>query len=102
MEPVDIVLAALPSAGEPLSDRLLDGLKPQVIVLAAEAAPSPRRVRRTTLARLRARGIHVVCTDRAGAVTLRMAEGVARVESIEDESFDVRPKGGAARDPDRR
>ena len=100
MEPVDIVLAAPSSASEPLSEGVLEQLNPQLIVVATEAAPSPRRVRRSTLARLRARGIHVVCTDRSGAVTLRMEEGVARVESMEGEAFDVQPRSAATRTPD--
>ncbi len=102
VDSVDIVLSSPSPGSEPLSDPLLDRLNPQCVVFAAEAAPSPRRVRSSTVARLRARGIHVVCTDRAGSVTLRLKNGNARVEAMEGEPFEVSAREAIASTATRR
>ena len=66
----DIVIAGLPDSGEPLCDALLDALQPKVIVIADAELPATRRAGPNLRARLEQRGIPVIYTRAAGAVTI--------------------------------
>jgi ComEC/Rec2-related protein len=66
----DIVIAGLPDEGEPLCDALLDAAQPKVIIIADSDFPATRRASPKLRARLEQRGIPVVCTRTAGAVTI--------------------------------
>jgi ComEC/Rec2-related protein len=66
----DIVIAGLPDEGEPLCDALLDAAQPKVIVVADSDFPATRRASPKLRARLEQRGIPVVYTRTAGAVTI--------------------------------
>jgi competence protein ComEC len=68
--PADIVIAGLPGEGEPLCDALLDAAQPKVIVIADSEFPAPRRAGPKLRARLEQRGIPVIYTRTAGAVTI--------------------------------
>jgi competence protein ComEC len=66
----DIVIAGLPDEGEPLCDALLDAAQPKVIVIADSEFPAPRRAGPKLRDRLEQRGIPVIYTRTAGAVTI--------------------------------
>ncbi|MGA2788829.1 MAG: ComEC/Rec2 family competence protein [Verrucomicrobiota bacterium] len=66
----DIVIAGLPDEGEPLCDALLDAAQPKVIVIADSEFPATRRAGPKLRARLEQRGIPVIYTRTAGAVTI--------------------------------
>ncbi len=66
----DMVIAGLPDEGEPLCDALLDAVQPKVIVVADSDFPATRRASPKLRARLEQRGIPVVYTRTAGAVTI--------------------------------
>jgi competence protein ComEC len=66
----DIVIAGLPDEGEPLCDALLDAAQPKVIVIADSEFPATRRASPKLRARLEQRGIPVIYTRTAGAVTI--------------------------------
>jgi competence protein ComEC len=66
----DIVIAGLPDEGEPLCDALLDAARPKIIVIADSEFPANRRAGPKLRARLEQRGIPVVYTRTAGAVTI--------------------------------
>jgi competence protein ComEC len=66
----DIVIAGLPGEGEPLCDALLDAAQPKVIVIADSEFPATRRAGPKLRARLEQRGIPVIYTRTAGAVTI--------------------------------
>jgi competence protein ComEC len=66
----DIVIAGLPDEGEPLCDALLDAAQPKVIIIADSDFPATRRASPKLRARLEQRGIPVIGTRTAGAVTI--------------------------------
>ncbi len=66
----DIVIAGLPTDGEPLGDALLDAIQPKVIVVADSEFPATRRAGRELKERLAERKVPVIYTRTAGAVTI--------------------------------
>ncbi len=66
----DVVIAGLPDSGEPLCDALLDAVQPKVIVIADAELPATRRANPQLRTRLEQRGIPVIYTRTAGAVTI--------------------------------
>jgi competence protein ComEC len=66
----DIVIAGLPDEGEPLCDALLDAARPKVVVIADSDFPATRRASPKLRARLEQKGIPVIYTRTAGAVTI--------------------------------
>jgi competence protein ComEC len=71
----DIVIAGLPDKGEPLCEALLDAVRPKVIVIADAERPATRRAGPQLRARLEQRGIPVIYTRTAGAVTIVTRRG---------------------------
>lgn len=81
----DIVVAGLPAAGEPLSDELLEVIRPRLIVIADSEFPLSERAGQKLEDRLGRTGLPVLYTRAAGAVTfdfhnryweLRTAKGI--------------------------
>jgi competence protein ComEC len=68
----DIVVTGLTDEGEPLCDALLDAAQPRVIIVADSEYPATRRAGPKLCARLEQRGVPVIYTRSAGAVTLRL------------------------------
>ena len=66
----DIMIAGLPDEGEPLCDALLDAAQSKVIIIADSEFPATRRASPKLRARLEQRGIPVIYTRTAGAVTI--------------------------------
>ncbi len=67
---VDIVIAGLPNADEPLADELLEAIQPKVIVVADSEFPAPRRAAHELKERLAGRNAPAIYTRTAGAVTI--------------------------------
>jgi len=66
----EVLIAGMPSLGEPLVDELLGAVSPEVIVVLAAERPAMHRVSVRCRQRLRSRGVPVWFTDEAGAVTV--------------------------------
>ena len=66
----DVVIASLPSQGEPLCQPLLEAIQPQLIIIADAEYPVPRRAGARLKDRLATSGIPVIYTRNSGAVTL--------------------------------
>jgi competence protein ComEC len=64
----DIVIAGLPTEGEPLSDALADAIRPRVIIIADSDFPATRRASRKLKERLEQKGIPTLYTRESGAV----------------------------------
>ena len=66
----DIVIAGLPTEGEPLCDALIDAIQPRVIVIADSDSPATRRASRALHERLAQKKLPVIYTRTAGAVKI--------------------------------
>jgi len=71
----DIVVAAPPGTGEPLSDALLEAVRPRVIVIADSTTPATRRAGRDLQARLAQGRVPVLYTHVTEAVKLVVEPG---------------------------
>ncbi len=77
----EIVIAGLPTRGEPLAAEWLAALRPKLIIITDSESPAPRRAARALVERLRRTGATVLLTRETGAVTLRIREGAWRVQT---------------------
>lgn len=66
----EIVVAGLPTTGEPLCEGLLDAIQPRVIIVADSEFPSSERAKPALHERLGRRNIPALYTRSAGAATL--------------------------------
>ncbi len=71
----DVVIAGLPSQGEPLCDGLLERIQPRVIVVMDAEFPAPQRASLRLRERLSRNGATVLCTRETGAVQLTARRG---------------------------
>ncbi|HSY73914.1 MAG TPA: ComEC/Rec2 family competence protein [Dongiaceae bacterium] len=83
----DIVIAGLPNEGEPLSDGLLDAIRPKVIVIADSEFPANRRASRELQKRLETKGIFTVYTRDSGAVTILARQKGWELNAMDGENF---------------
>jgi competence protein ComEC len=67
----DVVISGLPAQGEPLSDGLLDRLRPRWIVVADAAHPATAKAKPPLRQRLRRRAATVLFTSETGALDIR-------------------------------
>ncbi|HLX95870.1 MAG TPA: ComEC/Rec2 family competence protein [Verrucomicrobiae bacterium] len=86
----DIVIAGLPNEGEPLSDELLDAIRPRVIVIADSEFPATRRAGSELKERLAGRNVPVIYTRTAGAVTILVRPDDWELQTMDGQGF----KGG--------
>jgi len=68
----DIVIAGLPREGEPLTDVLLEAIRPRLVVIADSEFPATRRASPQLHQRLAQRDHQVVYTREVGSVTLTL------------------------------
>ncbi len=68
----DIVVGGMPQQGEPLESALLDAIRPRLIVVTDSEFPVTRRAGAALCERLDQRGIPVLYTRSAGAVTISL------------------------------
>jgi len=80
----DIVVAGLPTAGEPLATAWLDVLRPKWIVITDSEFPVTRRAARELRERLQRTRATVLFTRQAGAVTLSIRDGEWQVNTARE------------------
>ena len=90
----DIVIAGLPDEGEPLCDALLDAAQPKVIVIADSEFPATRRAGPELRARLEQRGIPVIYTRTAGAVTILSRPDGWELRTMDGQKISYRTAAG--------
>jgi ComEC/Rec2-related protein len=90
----DIVIAGLPGEGEPLCDALLDAAQPKVIVIADSEFPATRRAGPKLRARLEQRGIPVIYTRPAGAVTILLRSNGWELRTMDGQKNSYRTATG--------
>jgi competence protein ComEC len=83
----DVVIAGLPDEGEPLCDALLDAVQPKVIVVADSEFPANRRPNPKLRERLGQKGIPVIYTRTAGAVTMVTRPNGWEVRAMDGQKF---------------
>ena len=83
----DIVVAGLPTAGEPLCDALIDAIQPRVIVIADSELPAPRRASRALHERLEQKNIPVIYTRTSGAVKIETDKTGWKLETMDGHTF---------------
>ena len=83
----DIVVAGLPTEGEPLCDALLDAIHPKVVVIADSESPATRRASPALRERLAQRNIPVIFTREAKAVTLTAKSGRWELRTMDGQKF---------------
>jgi len=66
----DLVVAGIPTEGEPLCDALLEAIQPKLIVIADSESPATRRASRQLIERLTQRKVPVIYTRNAGAAMI--------------------------------
>lgn len=71
----DIVVAGLPSAGEPLCDELIDAIKPRLIIISDSEFPVSERASPKLHARMDGRSIRTLYTRETGAISLTFRKG---------------------------
>ena len=87
----DIVVAGLPTEGEPLGDALIDAIQPRVIVIADSELPATRRASRALHQRLEQKHMAVIYTRTAGAVKIIADETGWKMEAADGETFSSAP-----------
>jgi competence protein ComEC len=68
----DVVVAGIPARNEPLQDRFLDAVQPQLIIISAAIYPANEQAKPLLRRRLARRGVPVLYTSDAGSITLRI------------------------------
>jgi len=98
----DILVAGIPSNGEPLGPELLAVLQPAVIILTDPAGPAPGQVTAALRERLGAGDRRVFYTSQTGSLTLRFFRGRWQVGNLDGvlargQALADRATGGEAR-----
>jgi len=83
----DIVVAGLPTEGEPLCDALIDAIQPQVIIIADSEFPATRRASRALRERLEQKKIPVIYTRTAGAVRIVTGARGWKLKTMDGQQF---------------
>ncbi len=71
----DIVVAGVPGEGEPLSDSLLDAIRPQIIIVADSQQPANKKAGEKLKQRLARRHVPILYTSATEAVTVSLRPG---------------------------
>ena len=83
----DIVVAGLPTAGEPLCDALIDAIQPRVIVIADSDFPATCRANRALHERLERKHIRVIYTRTARAVKIATDKSGWKLQTMDGQEF---------------
>jgi competence protein ComEC len=86
----DIVVTGLPNEGEPVSDALIDAIRPKVIVIADSEFPANRRASRELQKRLETKEIFTIYTHDSGAVTIIARPDGWELSTMDGEKFPAR------------
>jgi beta-lactamase superfamily II metal-dependent hydrolase len=84
----DIVVAGIPGAGEPLTEALLDAIRPRAIVVADSDYPVARKAAAPLKERLALRNIPVFYTSDSQAVTLIVRRGRWELRAMDGTKVD--------------
>jgi competence protein ComEC len=87
----DIIVAGLPTEGEPLCDALIDAIRPKVIVIADSELPATRRASRALRQRLEQKHVRVIYTRSAGAVKIMTDKSGWKLETMDGQEFSSAP-----------
>ncbi|KAB2675407.1 MAG: DUF4131 domain-containing protein [Verrucomicrobia bacterium] len=80
----DVVIAGIPSHGEPLLPEFLGAVRPRWVIVGCASRPAPHRLTPAARSRLRAGPWRVHFTDEEGWVEIRVRPGHARMETATD------------------
>ena len=83
----DIVVAGLPTQGEPLCDALIERVQPRVIVIADSEQPATRRASRALHERLAETKIPVIYTRTAGSVKIVTTGSGWKLRTMDGQNF---------------
>jgi competence protein ComEC len=83
----NIVVAGLPTEGEPLCDALIDAIQPRAIVIADSEFPATRRASHALHERLERKNISVFYTRTAGAVKIITDKTGWRLQTMDGQEF---------------
>jgi ComEC/Rec2-related protein len=83
----EIVIAGLPNESEPLSEALIDVIKPKLIVIADSEFPATRRANSKLRERLEQKGIPVIYTRTSGAATIVTDENGWNLRTMNGQRF---------------
>jgi competence protein ComEC len=83
----DIVVAGLPTDGEPLCDALIAAIQPKIIVIADSEFPANRRASRALKERLEQTKIPVIYTRTAGAVKIITDKNGWKLQTMDGQKF---------------
>jgi ComEC/Rec2-related protein len=86
----DIVVAGLPTEGEPMCAALIEAIQPKVIVIADSEFPATRRASRALKERLRQTEIPVIYTRTAGAVKIATDKSGWKLQTMDGQEFPSR------------
>jgi len=87
----DIVIAGLPTTGEPLGDALADAIQPRAIVIADSDYPPMRHANRKLKDRLEQRDVSVIYTRDSGAVKIVINKTGWKLSAMDGEKFSSNP-----------
>jgi competence protein ComEC len=88
----DIVISGLPDQTEPLSNALLDAIRPSLIVIADSKSPANKRANPALRDRLEKRGIPILYTSDLGAVKFSFSQNHWTAETMDGSSWPGVPK----------
>jgi ComEC/Rec2-related protein len=78
----DIVIAGLPTQGEPLGTALLETIVPRLVILADAAFPVRERAPPALRQRLQQSGLAVLCASDTGTLTILARQGRWRIKTM--------------------
>ena len=81
------MVAGIPSGSEALGDDLLGAIKPRLIIVTDSEFPASARANAKLRARLEQKGVPVIYTRSAGAVTIEIRKGGWEVRTMSGSTF---------------
>ena len=90
----DIVITGLPAESEPLCDALLDTVQPELIIIADSEYPATQRASPRLRDRLAQKGIPVIYTCTAGAVTISVNPDGWELKTMDGQQLRARNHAG--------
>lgn len=88
----DVVVAGLPANSEPVSDALLDALKPRLLIIADSEFPASERASAALHERLSQRRFPIIYTQSAGAATLEVRGDACVVRTMNGEQWRLKSR----------
>ena len=92
----DIVVAGLPTGGEPLCDALITAIQPKIIIIADSELPATCRASRTLQQRMEQAKVPVLYTRTVGAVKIVTDKRGWELQTMKGQKFEDRQGHRAA------